>query len=138
MAELKTQDNDGDVGAFLDGVDNPTRQADARAVVEMMSDITGENPRMWGTSIIGFGTYHYRYASGREAEWMVVGLSPRKQALTLYLMDGYEGRDELLARLGPHSIGKSCLYIKRLDKVDGEVLKELITDSVARVRDASP
>lgn len=134
MATLKTQRNDGDVDAFLAAVPDPRRREDARAVLAMMREITGEEPAMWGSSIVGFGSVRYRNTSGKDAEWPAIGLSPRKQALTLYLMDGFEDRRDLLDRLGAHTTGKSCLYVKRLDALDETVLRELISASVAQVR----
>ncbi|KHD78790.1 DUF1801 domain-containing protein [Actinoplanes utahensis] len=126
MAEAKTTRNDQSVAAFLAAVTDPARRADAEAAVALMTEATGVEPAMWGGSIIGFGTYHYRYASGREGDWPPVGLSPRKQALTLYISTGFDGHDELLARLGPHRTGKSCLYLKRLADVDHAVLTDLV------------
>ena len=134
MAELKTKPHDGDVHAFLASVPDERRRGDAIAVCSLMEEITGEPPTMWGTSIVGFGRYRYRYASGREGEWFVVGFSPRKQNLTLYIMDGFGGYQELLGRLGKHSTGKACLYLKRLDDADPEVLRSLIAQSVEHVR----
>jgi hypothetical protein len=134
MTGLKTQRTDADVDTFLSGVPDPRRREDARAVVAMMREITGEEPAMWGTSIVGFGTIRYRNSTGKEAEWPAIGLSPRKQALTLYLMDGFEDRRDLLGRLGAHTTGKACLYVKRLDALDEGVLRELISASVAQVR----
>jgi hypothetical protein len=129
MVQLKTQRNDGDVEAFLSTVADLQRQADAREVCALMEEVTGESPQMWGKSIVGFGTMHYKYATGREGDWFRVGFSPRKQALTLYLMDGAEVRPDLLANLGKYTTGKSCLYIKRLDEVDQAVLREIISSS---------
>ena len=129
MAELKTAKNDGDVDAFLAAVADDRRRADAQAVTALMREVTGEEPAMWGDSIVGFGVRQLRYASGREVEWPVLGLSPRKQSLTVYLLEGFESHTDVLERLGPHSTGQSCLYIKRLDKVDQDVLRELVADS---------
>jgi hypothetical protein len=134
MAELKTQRNDGDVRAFLDSVPDETRRADAVAVCALMEEITGEAPVMWGSSIVGFGTYRYVSGAGKETEWFVVGFSPRKQNLTLYLMDGFGEYGSLLARLGKHSTGKACLYLKRLSDADPEVLRTLLERSVEHVR----
>jgi hypothetical protein len=134
VAELKTQRNDGDVEAFLAAIPDERRRADARAVCALMSELSGEPPVLWGSSLVGFGSYAYTYASGRSGEWFAVGFAPRKQALTLYLMDGFGDYDALLARLGPHKTGKSCLHIKRLDEVDEDVLRELIARSLAHVR----
>ncbi|GAA1609798.1 DUF1801 domain-containing protein [Actinoplanes couchii] len=127
MAEPKTSRNEDSVAVFLAGVSDVRRRDDAEAAVAMISEVTGAEPVMWGTSIIGFGVYHYRYASGREGDWPAIGLSPRKQALTLYIAPGFDGYQELLARLGPHTVGKSCLHLKRLADVDRTALKELIT-----------
>lgn len=114
MAELKTKPSDGDVDAFLDAVPDERRRHDAKAVCALMSDVSGEEPRMWGTAMVGFGRYSYTYASGRSGEWFAVGFSPRKASLVVYLMDGYEQRSGMLSRLGKHSVGKACLYVKRL------------------------
>jgi hypothetical protein len=135
MAQLKTQANDGDVDAFLDSVPDPKRRADATAVRTLMAEVSGEPGQMWGDSIVGFGTQHLRYTSGRELDWFVVGFSPRKQSMTIYLTEGFEAHEELLGRLGPHSLGKSCLYVKRLDDVDTAVLRELVTTSLARAQE---
>jgi hypothetical protein len=127
MAEPKTTPNDANVAAFLATVADPKRRADAEAVCALMTEATGEQPQMWGTSIIGFGRYHYQYVSGREGDWPAVGLSPRKQALTVYISAGFAEYWKLLARLGPHSTGKSCLYLKRLADIDEQALRELVT-----------
>ncbi len=137
MAEVKTKKNDGDVEAFLDGIENVKRREDCRAVMALMKDITGETPTLWGTSIIGFGSYRYKYKSGREGDWFLTGLSPRKQSLTLYIMSGFSRYDELLARLGKHTTGRSCLYIKKLEDIDRSVLRELIETSVEAVASTS-
>lgn len=125
----KTVTSNRSVDDFLDSVDDPQRREDARAVCEMMRELTGEAATMWGTSIVGFGRYHYRYDSGREGDFMCVGFSPRKQNLSLYIMPGFEGQADLLERLGKHRTGKSCLYINRLSDVDESVLKSLILTS---------
>jgi len=134
MAQLKTQPNKGDVTEFLNSVENDTKREDSFTILELMKEATGEEPVMWGDSIIGFGTYHYKYASGREAEWFLTGFSPRVQNLTLYIMDGFEEYDDLLGKLGKHSTGKSCLYVKRLENIDLEILKEMIAKSVAHMK----
>lgn len=133
MAELKTQKNDASVTDFLNGVDEKRRE-DCFALVELMEEATGAEAKMWGASIVGFGSYHYKYASGKEGDWMLVGFSPRKQNLTLYIMSGFEEYDGLLAKLGKHSTGKSCLYIKRLADVDTDVLRQLVAASVAHMK----
>ncbi|GAA0912125.1 hypothetical protein GCM10009557_86210 [Virgisporangium ochraceum] len=127
--EPKTTRTDASVDEFLGTVPDPRRRADAEEVCELMREVTGVEPAMWGPSIVGFGSYRYRYASGREGDWPAVALSPRMQALTLYISDGYDEYADLLARLGPHTIGKSCLYIKRLSDVDTDVLRTLVRDS---------
>lgn len=138
MAEPKTRETDADVHQFLESVADERRRADARAVLAIMQEITGEPLRMWGKSIVGLGHYHYRYASGREGDWFLVGLSPRKAALTLYVMDGFSDYDDVMSRLGTYRTGKSCLYIKRLSDVDEGALRELITSSVAHLKQKYP
>jgi hypothetical protein len=138
MAELETKENDASVEAFLDGIEDAARRADCRAVAELMREVTGEPPKMWGASIVGFGRYHYRYESGREGDWFVCGFSPRKQNLTLYIMDGFTGYQGLMERLGQHKTGKSCLYVKRLDDLDLGVLRRLVEESVATMRERYP
>lgn len=133
MAELKTQQNDGDVEAFLESLDNDKRRRDAFTVKEIMTRLSGDEPRMWGSSIVGFGEYTYTSGSGKPSTWMKIGFSPRKQSLTLYIMDGFDNYDALLGELGPHSTGKACLYIKDLEKVDTKVLETLITRSLDQV-----
>lgn len=128
-AVLKTQKNDENVRKFLDRIEDPSRRKDTEIVMQMMKEASGEKPAMWGENIIGFGTYNYKYASGREGEWMRIGLSPRKQNLSVYIMDGFAEYHELLNRLGKHKIGKACLYIKRLEDVDMGALRELIKRS---------
>jgi hypothetical protein len=130
MAELKTQRNDQNVADFLNTVQDERKRVDSFSVLELMRDVTGSEPEMWGDSIIGFGSYHYKYASGRDAEWFLTGFSPRVQSLTLYIMSGFDEYNELLGKLGVHSTGKSCLYIKRLEDVDLDVLRELVSKSV--------
>jgi hypothetical protein len=126
MAVPKTTKTGASVAEFLAGVADPKRRADAQAVTALMAEVTGAEPTMWGTSIVGFGAYHYRYASGRGGDWPAVGFSPRKQALTIYLSGGFDGYDDLLKNLGPHSTGKSCLYLQRLSDVDEGTLRALI------------
>jgi hypothetical protein len=139
MATLKTARTDASVDDFLAGVPDERRRAEAFSVRDLMVRVTGEQPAMWGESIVGFGSRHLRYATGRELDWFDVGFSPRKQELTVYLNDDFAGRDELLAQLGPHSTGKACLYVKRLDKVDLAVLERLVAASVEHGRaDSEP
>lgn len=134
MSQRKTTQNEADVDAFLDAVENPRRRADARQLLDLMQAVTGEPPKMWGTSIVGFGKYHYRYASGREGDSLMVGFSPRKQNLAIYIMPGFSAFGELLGRLGKFRTGKSCLYVNKLDDVDLEALEELVRESVAEMR----
>jgi hypothetical protein len=124
-----TQPTDADVTAFLDGVADERRRDDARAVVALMREVTGAAPQMWGTTTVGFGRQPYRTADGKEREWFAIGLAPRKAALTLYGLTYYGTNTDLLERLGPHTTGKGCLYVKRLDAVDREVLTELVRRS---------
>lgn len=130
MAELKTKKNDGDVEAFLNTVEPEKKRKDSFEILELMEEVTGEKATMWGESIIGFGSYHYTYASGREADWMLVGFSPRKQNITLYIMSGFDNYQNLLDKLGKHKTGKSCLYIKKIEDVDTDVLRDLVKQSV--------
>ncbi|NNF64786.1 MAG: DUF1801 domain-containing protein [Acidimicrobiia bacterium] len=136
MAELKTKKNEGDVEAFINSVEDDVKRQDCHKLIELMSSVTGDKPTMWGEKIVGFGSYHYKYASGREGDWMAVGFSPRKANLTLYLMSGFNEYEALLSKLGKHTTGKSCLYIKRLEDVDTDVLRELVATSVAHVTDS--
>lgn len=138
MAEPKTKPSQQSVERFLQRVPDADRRRDCFTLVDIMRQITGAEPQLWGSSIVGFGTYHYVYASGREGDWPIVGFSPRKQNLTLYLMSGFEQYDDLLQKLGKHSLGKSCLYIKRLADIDLLTLKKLIRASVKHMRRTNP
>jgi hypothetical protein len=133
MAELKTQPNDASVLELLDGIVDESKRDDCYEIMNMMEAATGCQPKMWGTSIIGYGTYHYVYASGREGDWMRLGFSPRKQNITLYLMAGVDRHPELLAKIGKFKTGKSCFYIKKLADVDKDILNELIRANLAEV-----
>ena len=132
MAELKTKVNDASVVKFLRGITDEAKREDSYHLLEMMKKATKAEPKMWGTSIIGFGDYHYKYESGREGDYFLSGFSPRKQNLTLYILGGFDGHEELLNKLGKYSLGKGCLYIKKLEDVDTKVLKELVTRSVKK------
>jgi len=134
MTENKTKESDASVDAFLDAVENDERRTDCRMLLSLMAEVTRSEPRMWGSSMIGFGRYHYRYASGREGDWFITGFSPRTKALTLYIMPGFDGYDELMGRLGKHTSGKACIYVRRLDDIDLEVLKEVVLASVLHMR----
>lgn len=134
MADLKTKPRKVSVPAFLKSVEHETRRRDAKVIKEMMTRITGEKPKIWGDTIVGFGSYHYKYESGREGDWMLTGFSPRKSAMSLYIMPGYGEFDEIISRLGKHKTGKACLYINKLKDIDMAVLEELVTKSVAWMR----
>ena len=138
MTKLKTQPNDRSVEQFLQAIENDQKRQDSREIVALMAQVTGETAQMWGDSIVGFGRYRYRYASGREGEWPLVGFSPRKQNLTLYIMAGFDHYDELLERLGKYSTGKSCLYIKKLEDVDRAMLEALVRASVEHMQKTNP
>ena len=128
-AQNKTVENDGSVSDFINSVADETKKADCQKIDAMMREISGHAPKMWGKSIVGYGNYHYKYASGREGDFMKIGFSPRAQNLTLYIMPGFDRYDEIMSRLGKHKTGKSCLYVKKLADVDEDVLKELMTES---------
>lgn len=133
MAELKTQKNDASIEKFLDAVEHPTRRENSFDILKLMRDVTGDSGSMWGPSIVGFGDLSYTNTTKNEYKWFKTGFSPRKQSLTLYIMDGFESYDEILSRLGKHKTGKSCLYINKLADVDPKVLRELIAASVAHM-----
>ena len=130
MADLKTKATKASVSKFLRGIEDEKKRKDSLAIQALMATVTKTKPEMWGTSIVGFGRYRYKYASGRQGEWFLTGFSPRKQNLTLYVMSGFEEYDDLLKKLGKYSTGKSCLYIKSLDDVNIPTLKRLIQKSV--------
>ncbi len=134
MAELKTKPTKQSVKDFVDAIKDEQQRKDCRTVSRIMKRITKANPRMWGPGIVGFGSHHYKYASGRDGDWFLAGFAPRKQNLTLYIVSGFKNYGALLKKLGKHKIGKSCLYVKRLDDIDMDVLTELIEDSVAYLR----
>lgn len=134
MSNLKTKENDGDVEHFLKTVPHARRRADSLAMLARMTAITAEVPRMWGNSIVGFGAYDYQQKNGTPGRWFLTGFSPRKAALTVYIMPGFSAYEDLLARLGPHRHSVSCLYLPRLDAVDGDVLAEMIAKSVDEMR----
>lgn len=137
MAELKTKKNDASVEAYLDSVEDEQKRQDSYAILELMKDVTGEEPKMWGASIIGFGSYDYKYASGRDGNWFLTGFAPRKQNLTLYIMSGFSAYYGLLTKLGKYKTGKSCLYIKKIEDVDMGTLRELVEKSVAHVAETN-
>lgn len=137
MVELKTKPNKASVETFLESVGEARRQ-DCRTLVRIMKKVTKAEPVMWGRGIIGFGSYHYKYESGREGDWFLAGFSPRKQDLTLYIMAGFDRYQELLGKLGKHKTGQSCLYVKRLADIDLKVLEELVSASVTHMKKVSP
>ncbi len=128
-AEVKTKKNNASVKEFIDSVEDETKRKDSKEIAKMMRKATGKNAKMWGKSIVGFDEYHFKYASGREGDWMRIGFSPRKQSLTVYIMDGFEKYEKLLSKLGKHKTSKGCLYFKRLSDIDTNVLIELIEKS---------
>lgn len=130
MSDIKTKPTQQSVQDFLNSVEDPVKREDSHAILKLMEKATGSKGQMWGPSIIGFGSYRYKYKSGREGDWFLTGFSPRKQSLTLYIMPGFKHYGELLGKLGKHKIGKACLYINRLEQVDLQVLEQLIQDSV--------
>jgi hypothetical protein len=129
MADLKTQPNETSVEEFLKTIADEKKREDSFVILEMMKQVTQSAPRMWGSSIVGFGDDHYKYESGREGDWFRIGFSPRKQALTVYLTYGFDKHEDLLQKLGKHKTGKACLYIKRLSDIDETVLRELMERS---------
>lgn len=135
MAELKTKKNEANVEKFLQGLADPQQREDSLRVMKLMKAVTRTEPKMWGSSIVGFGDYHYKSPSGREGDWFIAGFSPRKGNLTLYLMSGFARSGELLAKLGKHKTGKGCLYIKRLEDVDLGTLKQLVKRSIAHLKE---
>ncbi len=134
MAENKTQKTGASVAKFLASIKDETRRKDSVAVASLMKKVTGLKPEMWGPAIVGYGRYHYKYDSGREGDMPLVGFSPRNDALTLYLMAKFPGRDKLFAKLGKHKSRKACLYIKRLEDVDARVLENLIARTFAAMK----
>ena len=136
-AEVKTKVNDASVESFLNSVEDEQKRAECFEIFKMMKQVTKEEPKMWGASIVGFGSYHYKGASGREGDWFITGFSPRKQNLTLYLNHGFDVHEDLLKKLGKYKTGMGCLYVKKLDDVDKKVLRELVTESVKRMKKLS-
>jgi hypothetical protein len=134
MAEQKTKENDQNVEAFLNSVVDEKKRQDSFVILDLMKQVTGLTPKMWGSSMVGFGRYHYKYASGHEGDAFLTGFSPRKQNLTIYIMAGFEQYDELMKKLGKYRTGKSCLYIKKIEDIDLEVLKELVGQSVEQMK----
>jgi len=134
MAEPKTKPTDASVKSFIDSIEDEQKRKDCRTVQRIMKKATGARPKMWGASMVGYGQYHYKYASGREGDSFITGFSPRKQNLTLYIMSGFSKYNGLMRKLGNHKTGKTCLYIKRLDDIDINVLTELVEASIQHVK----
>lgn len=138
MSENKTRPTPADVGAFIAGIENETRRADAEVLLQMMRRVTGMEPVMWGETIVGFGQYHYKYDSGRQGDYFLTGFSPRKAATTVYIMPGFKRYGDQLARLGRHRHSVSCLYINRLAGIDMAVLEEIVADALVRMKEIYP
>lgn len=134
MAENKIKETDASVEAFLDAIQDDEKRQDCRTVLQLMKEVTGAEPRIWGGGMVGFGSYHYKYPSGREGDWFLTGFAPRARELTLYITAGFDRYEALLADLGKFKTGRSCLYVKRLADVDLGVLRKLIAASVDHMR----
>jgi len=134
MAKNKTVSNDNNVNDFLNNVINEQKRKDTFDLIKLMKEITGEEPKMWGASIVGFGEYHYEYKSGREGDMFLSGFSPRKQNIAIYIMAGVENYEKVLKNIGKYKMGKSCFYINKLDDIDLVLLKEMISDSVKKTK----
>lgn len=137
MSDSKTAPTQASVKEFIEGIADEQKRADSKDLLKIMREITGKRPKMWGPSIVGFGKYHYKYESGREGDWFLAGFSPRKQALTLYIMSGFPKHAELMKKLGTYTTGKSCLYIKKLEDVHIPTLKQLVRRSAKYVEKSS-
>ena len=135
MAKNKTVATNTPVDDFINSIEQAQKRADSGEMIALMRKLTGHEPRLWGSSLVGFGSYHYRYESGREGDFFLTGFSPRKSAFTVYIMPGFERYKAQMKKLGPHKTGKSCLYLKNLDAIDRDVLEEIIRDSVACMRE---
>lgn len=129
VAELKTKPNNRSVSAFINSVDDELKRKDCKDLLKMFKSITRKKPKLWGDSIIGFGSYHYKYPTGNEGDWFITGFSPRKQNFTIHIMNGFANYNDLLKKLGKHKIGKSCLYVKKLEYIDRDVLQQMIVNS---------
>lgn len=138
MYELKTKPTDASVRAYLDDIQDEQRRQDCEKLVALMSKVTGEAPKMWGPGIVGFGSYHYRYASGHEGDASLVGFSSRKDSISLYVMPCFSSHGEYLSQLGKHKAGKACLYVKRLSEINLKILEQMIVESVADIRRRYP
>ncbi|WP_316827360.1 DUF1801 domain-containing protein [Pedobacter miscanthi] len=138
MAQNKTTENNLSVTDFLNTVTDETKRKDCFNLTDIIAETTGFKAKMWGTAIVGFGSYHYKYESGREGDAPLVGFSPRKDAIALYLSSQFNNREELLAKLGKHKTAKACVYVKKMSDIDVEVLKEMVTSSVAWISSLYP
>lgn len=137
MSTIKTIVSDESVEQFIDAIDDEQQRTDSTTLLRILSEQTGEKPRLWGSSIVGFGQYHYKSErSAQEGDWPLIGFSPRKQNLTIYIMNGFDSYGELLEQLGKHTLGKGCLYIKRLDDVDLKILRTLVKRSYVEMKAA--
>lgn len=134
MAKLKTQQNEGSIPEFLNGIENEERKKDCYKLLELLEKWTGESPKMWGNSMVGFGSYHYKYESGREGDWFLTGFSPRKQNLTMYITAGFDQYGEIMQELGKYKTGSSCLYVKKLSDIDLKKLQILVEKSVVDMK----
>ena len=134
MAEMKTKKNENDIVDFLNRVENEVRKNDCFRLLDLMKQWTNETPNMWGESMIGFGSYHYKYESGREGDWFLTGFSPRKQNLTIYISAGFSEYDEIMKELGKYKTGSSCLYVKRLSDIDTDILKIIVLKSIDDIK----
>ena len=137
MAELKTKPTEASAAGFINAIEDDQIRNDSKAITALMSKITRSKPKIWGSGIVGFGSYHYKYASGQEGDWMLTAFAPRKNKITLYIMPGFDGQGELMKKLGPHSGGKSCVHIKRLSDLHLPTLKKLIDLSVKKLKERS-
>ena len=137
MAELKTKPTEASVTDFINAIEDHQIRKDSKAISALMSKITRSKPKIWGSDIVGFGSYHYKYASGQEGDWMLTAFAPRKKKITLYIMPGFDGQAELMKKLGPHSGGKSCVHIKRLSDLHLPTLQKLIDLSVKKLKERS-
>lgn len=138
MYELKTKENDSSVLEFIEAVDSPIKREDAYKLLDIFTEVTGFPAKMWGPSIIGFGSYHYKYDSGHEGDAPLVGFSPRKAKISLYFATGDTQREELLKKFGKHTSGKACVYVNKVADIDVDVLKELIAQSVSFLQERYP
>ena len=134
MAELKTKLNDASVEDFLNTIEDENKRKFAFSIMDMMKKVTKAEPKMWGDSIVGFGSYRYKYKSGKEGDWMLVGFSPRKLNMTVYIMSGFSKYEELLQNMGKFKTSKACLYIKKQEDIDMKILKQIVTESVKYIK----